>query len=263
MDTEGSGATRAGGEDFHNEDAFVVEDGLGLYVVCDGASERPGGEVASTVASRALEQFIEHSDDTLELRGEDVAQWVVSRAMRYALRALDDVEEEDRGLRGLTTTVTMLLAHDGRGVIGHRGDSRAYLIRRDRAQQLTRDHELAQSIASEVPTDEDEDDDFDVFAVDLRAGDTVVLCTDGAEAALDDDGLVRTAGDLSPRLLASRIVSTAHRRRSDADATAVVVRVRREAGPGWLELSTPPLGTSFGHTHERPSAVAARRSGNS
>jgi serine/threonine protein phosphatase PrpC len=43
MGTEGSGATRAGGEGFHNEDVFVVEEGLGLYVVCDGVGDTAGG----------------------------------------------------------------------------------------------------------------------------------------------------------------------------------------------------------------------------
>ena len=53
MDTQGSGASRAGGEGFHNEDAFLVEEGLGLYVVCDGASAWPGGEFAARAAASA------------------------------------------------------------------------------------------------------------------------------------------------------------------------------------------------------------------
>jgi serine/threonine protein phosphatase PrpC len=53
MTSEGSGASRAGGDGFHNEDAFVVEEGLGLYVVCDGAGGAAAGEIASRLAADA------------------------------------------------------------------------------------------------------------------------------------------------------------------------------------------------------------------
>ncbi len=242
MSTEGSGATRAGGEGIHNEDAFVVEEGLGLYLVCDGASGAPAGEVASRVAADALEEFVERAEDALDPRREPVARVIVERAMSYALRAVAEASRDDDELAGLTTTMTMLLAHGRLGVLGHRGDSRAYLLRRGRAHLLTRDHELTQDI--EDPAD---DDDFDVFAVDLHPGDTVVLCTDGAERVVQDPSIVRPAADLTPRVLASRIASLAHRETPSDDATVVVVRVRGDKEPGWLELSIPPRDTLFGH----------------
>ncbi len=246
MATEGSGASRAGGEGLHNEDAFVVEEGLGLYVVCDGASDRPGGELAAALAVVALEKFIEEMAEELDLRGDDAARSVVARAMRFALRAIEDAAAEDSRLRGLATTVTLLLAHGDRGVVGHRGDSRAYLIRRDRAHQLTVDHELSDPIQKREASD-----DFEVFSIQLRPGDTIVLCTDGAEDVAESPEIVRVAADLSPRLLASRIVSAAHRKHASRDATAVVVRVRGDTEPRGLELSVPSRGTTFGHTIER------------
>lgn len=244
MGTEGSGASRAGGEGLHNEDDFLVEEGLGLYVVCDGASGTPAGEVAARIATDALEAFVERAGEELDLRSGRAGRAVVERAMRHAMQAVADAERRDPALRGLATTVTMLLAHGSVGVIGHRGDSRAFLIRRDRAHQLTVDHELTEP----GPNGGEADAGFDVFALELRPGDTVVLCTDGAEQVVTEDAIVRAAGDVSPRILASRIVSAAHRRAPDQDATAVVVRVRSEREAGWLELSEPHRGTAFGHT---------------
>ncbi len=244
--TEGSGASRAGGDSFHNEDVFLAEDGLGLYVVCDGVGGRPGGEVAARLAAKTVEEFVDRTGRELDLPRARVARALVDQAMGHALMALEDAVRSEPDLRGLSTTITMLLAHGDRGVIGHRGDSRAYLIRRGRAHQLTRDHELSQDAA----VDEGGDLTMEVFGVDLEPRDTVVLCTDGAEEVLEDTAFVRAAGDLSPRVLASRIVGTAHRRNPVPDATAVVVRVRGEHEPGWLELSLPPLRTSFGHTLE-------------
>lgn len=245
MGTKGAGSSRGGGDWFHNEDAFGVDEGLGLYVVCDGASGSPAGEVAANVATKAVEDFVERADEDLDLDSGLVARKVVERAMRHAMASVAEAERRDSRRHGLDTTVTLLLAHGDLGVIGHRGDSRAYLIRRNRAHQLTVDHELTEPTTTSGGSDPA---GFDVFSIVLEPGDTVVLCTDGAEAVMLDEGIVRGAGQLSPRTLASLIVSKAHRREPSQDATAVVVRVRRADEAGWLELSLPPRGTAFGHT---------------
>jgi protein phosphatase len=254
MSIEGSGASRAGGEGLHNEDVFLVEEGLGLYVVCDGASGTPAGEIAAQVASEALEAFVEWAEHDVDLRRGRIAREVVARAMRFALEAVMEAERDRPEFHGLATTVTLLLAHGSLGVIGHWGDSRAYLLRRGRAVQLTVDHELTEP----APNGGSRDLECDVFTVELLPGDTIVLCTDGAEEVLVDAEILRAAGTLSPRLLASRIVATAHRRVPQQDATAVVVRVRGEREPGWLELSEPRRGTAFGHTLERSQRGAGR-----
>ncbi len=243
MSTEGAGASRAGGSDFHNEDAFLVKAGLGLYVVCDGASGTPNGELASRTAVEAIDDFIEHAEEDHDFRGERVAREVVECAMGAAMEGLSELERSDPALAGLSTTVTMLLAHGRTGVIGHRGDSRAYLVRQGRARQLTVDDELTQE-----PEEGAEHALFEVFSLDLRAGDTLILCTDGAEDVVQDASIERAARNVPPHVLASRIVSAANRLAPDQDATAVVVRVRGEAEPGWLELSDPPARTKFGHT---------------
>lgn len=241
MGTEGSGASRAGGEGFHNEDVFLVDEGLGLYLVCDGVSDTPAGEVAARVASEALDEFIERAEEDFDLRAERAAGVVVQRAMRHAMAAVTGAEQGDAALHGLATTITMLLVHGRIGVIGHCGDSRAYLLRRGRGIQLTLDHALSEAFLDAA------DDAFDVFAVDLEPGDTVVLCSDGAEAVMDDQAILRAASGLSPRVLASRIVSAANRRSPDVDATAVVVRVQGDREPGWLALSGEPENTTYGH----------------
>ena len=140
--------------------------------------------------------------------------------------------------------MTLLLAHDRIGVIGHRGDSRAYLARDHRVHQLTTDHDLTDDIGLEPAAESA----FDVFALDLEPGDTIVLCTDGAEQIVEDPEIARAAGHLSPRVLSSQIVRAAHERSPACDATAVVVRVRTAAEPGWLELSVPPRDSAFAHT---------------
>jgi len=222
-----------------------VEEGLGLYVVCDGASGRPAGEIAARVAAEALEEFVERSEAEFspDLWEGAHSTRVVERALRYAIAAGVKVAGTDPGLRGMTTTVTVLLAHGRRGLIGHTGDSRAYLIRRKRVHQLTLDHELTDALVNGGSDDES----IDAFSIGLEPGDTFVLCTDGAEEVVPEPIIARVAEDHSPALLASRIVSEAHHRNPRVDATAVVVRVRSDSEPGWLELSNQPLPATFGH----------------
>jgi protein phosphatase len=252
MGTEGSGATRAGGDRIHNEDAFLVEEGLGLYVVCDGVSGRPAGEVAARLAVGALEDFVARAEDQSDVRFREgsFTTAFVERAVRFAMDSVIAAAEEDAELRGMATTATMLLVHGREGVVGHVGDSRAALIRAGRLHALTVDHELTEELSWEGAGSEAETGsgpEIDTFSIALHPGDTILLCTDGAEDALLDLTLVRSAASLSPRLLASRIVSAAHRRDPECDATVVVVRVRRDDEPAWLSVSVPPREASFGH----------------
>jgi protein phosphatase len=259
MGTEASGATRGGGDGLHNEDAFVVDEGLGLYVVCDGASARPAGEVASRLAAESVARVIAEAHRSQGTDTDDIDLDVVESALRAALSAVMHASEDDIELEGLATGVTALLVHPGFGVIGHCGDSRAYRVRRGRVSQLTRDHD-ATTILGAGSKDED---DFDVFSTEFEPGDTVILCSDGATGAVQDPALIRMAGELSPRLLASRIVAEAHRRTPEHDSTAVIVRIRHARDAGWLELSRRPHPTRFGHVIDAwPAADAepARRS---
>ena len=247
METEGSGATRAGDGDDRNEDAFLVEDGLGLYVVCDGSERSAAGEIASRVAVAALEGFVEEARARFgdALWNQLASRKFAGRAIRHALNEVVREAHRDEALSGMSTTATMLLTHRKHGVIGHVGDSRAYLIRDAEIHQLTVDHELTEDTGGNGTVLLH---DVDAFSIALRPGDLYVLCTDGAERIVEDPEIVRTACEYTPRALAARIVAAARRVDPDQDATVVVVRVSSDDEPAWLSLSDPPQSTGFGHT---------------
>jgi serine/threonine protein phosphatase PrpC len=181
--TAGSGATR-GGEVFRNEDAFLVEDELGLYAVCDGWGQHPGGEVASFVVIEAIEQCLEADLDLA--RGQLPAAEQVEDAVRFALDAVNEIGQERADLEGMATTVTLLIVRGRRGLIAHTGDSRAYLLRRGKALQLTSDQEWHDLSEGGAPPRQAPAFTIEVFPVQLSPGDTIVLCTDGAEKELED-----------------------------------------------------------------------------
>ncbi len=255
MKTVGSGASRGRGDGSHNEDAFLAEEGLGLYVVCDGASARPAGEIAAGTAVSALEEFVEREQSRW---GTTLARTFSSsrfaeRAVRHALHAVLDVSREVPAFEGMATTLSMLLVHAHRGAVSHAGDSRVYLHRDFETHLLTHDHALTTSLDLARPTasgaeSELESLEVDTFGIDLRAGDTFLLCTDGAEHVVEKVTLSDTVGEIPPRHLAQLIVTAAHRENPGCDATVVVVRVRDDDEPAWLWLSKPIAEFTYGHS---------------
>ena len=210
----GAGSSRSS-DDLHNEDAFLVADDLGLYAVCDGRGDAPGGEVAAFLAVQALEDFVagivedegsgEGASD--EVLRPDFTPSTVEHAIRYALTRIVEETRERPDLAGMASTVTLLLVQRGRAFIGHTGDSRAYLVRGDDLVQLTTDQEwTTEGVASKVPGQPN----VESFSIATRPGDTFVLCTDGAEEQIANRDLLDAMHDYSPRLVASRLVSAAH-----------------------------------------------------
>jgi len=226
-----------------------VHDGLGLYVVADGASDGPAGEVASRTAIAALEEFVA---DVEAVKGGSFMRSFASKgtgfeALRVAMRAVIDAAEEHEELDGMATTVTMLLAHGDRAVACHVGDSRLYLVRGGILRLLTADDELA-VVPAGHSADAYHRRSVQCFSMKLWEGDTFLLCTDGAEDVIEDSGIVDDVSDLMPRDIAQRIVATARRVDPDRDATVVVVRVRGDQDDGWLLVSAPVRPWAYGAT---------------
>jgi serine/threonine protein phosphatase PrpC len=177
------------------------------------------------------------------------------------MAAVLDLAESHSELAGQPTSVSMLLAQGNQAAISHTGDSRVYLIRRgadpddDREliHQLTSDHDLTDSQPEDLPERSDESPidpsriKIDTFLLTLQPGDTYVLCTDGAEEVVEDPHVLGPVSETSPRMLAYRIVTAAHKHNPDVDATVVVVRVRDDFEPNRLWLSKVPKKFKLGH----------------
>src|SRR5262249_53678695 len=123
--------THPGRKRRRNEDAYVIVPPL--FAVADGMGGAQAGEVAAGPAAGA--------------RGESGAsgggERRVTELIREANRRAHQRATTDATTAGMGTTITAALVEpDGRVVFGHVGDSRAYLLRDDRLEQLTNDHTL-------------------------------------------------------------------------------------------------------------------------
>ena len=122
--------TDAGRRRRRNEDALVCNPPL--FAVADGMGGPRAGEVASGLAAAALKAN----------EGGGGGENRVVALIQEANRRVFERSSEDENVSGMGTTMTVALVDDGSVVIGHVGDSRAYLARDGALEQLTEDHSL-------------------------------------------------------------------------------------------------------------------------
>jgi serine/threonine protein phosphatase PrpC len=190
------------------------ETGYGM-VVADGMGGMAAGDVASrTALCKLVEMVVNTPDWFMKLdRREDVAR--VSRRMTVRFRNIDDELREsaqnNRALMGMGTTLTVAVSLGWNLLLGHIGDSRAYMLRKKRLHQLTRDDTLAQAlIDAGIADPEDtatramrhvltaaigstgEPVDPQVQRLHLNHNDQILLCTDGLTAMVSDQVIAST-----------------------------------------------------------------------
>lgn len=221
MNVTGSGHADIGRKRDRNEDAFLVDNDLGLYLVCDGLGGHAAGEIASKRAAEMVKQIVEREQTMVEeLRDESVPD---SRIIRFIESVVQGVCAEIHRLAGsrpeyskMATTLTALLVLGDRAVMGHVGDSRLYIVRDGEAYQLSDDHTFANDMLRMGILDEQKARDsqyahaltrsvgtheivmVDTLLFDLLPDDLLVLCTDGfsryLELPSDLAGLVDASG---------------------------------------------------------------------
>ena len=126
----------------NNEDSLFVDSDAGLFIVADGMGGHAAGEVASKIAVQTLAgQLGGLASGASDENVRTAMRSAIVEAGRIIYTQSHQVSEQ----AGMGTTVTALyLTGDGRYVVGHIGDSRAYLLRDGRLERLTRDHSLVQ-----------------------------------------------------------------------------------------------------------------------
>ena len=234
----------------HNEDAYVCEPPL--FAVADGMGGAQAGELASSLAAAALR------DDTANREGGERR---VDELIQEANRRVYQRQSQDASASGMGTTMTVALVEDGRVVIGHVGDSRAYLIRDRELEQLTEDHSLVAELvrSGKLSPEEAEDHpqrsvitralgtdpdvDVDTFSVEAKPGDLFMLCSDGLSSMVDDETILgeieRNRPDLSAA--AKALVRAANKGGGEDNITVIFFEIADAADTHERTLTLPPL----------------------
>jgi serine/threonine protein phosphatase PrpC len=231
----------------HNEDSYLIVPECGLFAVADGMGGHAAGDRASSLAVEILEREIRAMDrfNTIPLgpSAESPPARELREAARLASRTIYDLAETNPQLTGMGTTLTALLFNSNRAYLAHVGDSRAYLYRDDRLEQITEDHswieeqvkagfmtaaEAQESSLRHIITRSvgfERDVDVDLIAIPVLLGDCFVICSDGLSNYLGLEDLRRYLNQAYYSEIPQLLVDAANARGGDDNISVLLVYV--------------------------------------
>ena len=218
-----------------------------LFLVADGMGGHRAGEQASALAVVAIEQFTLNTFKWFFHSDGPEAQKVLTQfqaALRQADERIFEESAEHPELTGMGTTVTMAFHLDDQVCVVHVGDSRAYMFADDELEQITQDHTLmaemvrrgelrpeqvAQHRLRHVITNVVGGHEAGVFveahALEVHAGDRLVLCSDGLTEMLTNDAMAAILrAEADPEAACRKLVAQANDAGGRDNVTVVIVR---------------------------------------
>ncbi len=254
MDIKFNAATDVGRQRDHNEDNYLVDPKLHLFVIADGMGGHAAGEVASQIAVHTVCRTIRENADVIEkhqdnsedpsARQEILA--ILEHAIQSASSDVFHLAQEEPDKRGMGTTCSCLLLCGGRGFIAHVGDSRIYLLRQGQVHQITEDHSLLNELVrrGKIKREEIESSPYakyknavtravgayetveaDTIDFEILPGDQFMLCSDGLHAYLKDGDLQEILGGQEPSEAPKTLIALANAGGGHDNITAIVVRL--------------------------------------
>ena len=243
----GIGRTEKGHVRSSNQDALALLNDCGVWLVADGMSGHPAGDIAAQTAVTAASQRALEQASWLREHPEAVAEFTADLVVS-ANRRIHGLMLADPSLKGMGTTLVVLtivpaptpVAH-----IAHLGDSRAYLHRANQLTQLTRDHTLVQSFVQRGLIDAatalvhperhiltkglgmGAGMKPELTSTAVAAHDLILLCSDGLTKMLEDATissiLSRASGN--PQEACHNLIAEALNRGGEDNVTVIVVTV--------------------------------------
>ena len=262
-----------------NQDFFILsspdEDSVGkgrLMVVADGMGGHRGGATASRLAGNTIkESYLGNGDHdpTASLK----------TALMEANRKIFTEAQANPDVRGMGTTTSALVLHDGQAFIAHVGDSRIYLVRDHAIRQLTDDHSLVASMVREGLLTSKEAEvhprrnvlqrsmgvgetvEIDLLSpLDLQPGDTFILCSDGLHGLVKEQEMLEVA-QLSLQAAVDEFVRRALDRGAPDNVTVVMARVEDVNAPQTeMPAAPPPVSAQDIPTEKIPAMTGSRTS---
>jgi protein phosphatase len=231
----GAGVSDVGLVRSSNEDSGFVAPYVAL--VADGVGGAAAGEIASATAAYAVAATV------LQRPGVDAAR-VVTEAFAAARDNVRLGVQRDLNRLGMATTLTVVVT-DGRSVVlGHVGDSRAYLLRAGELRQITTDHTYVQhlvetgrlsdqarathpwrNVVLRSVDGDPEGSGLDVTRLDARIGDRLLICSDGLTDLVDDARIAAVLRAQDPEEAAAELTASALSAGGRDNITCVIVDV--------------------------------------
>ncbi len=254
---QAAGLSDAGRRRRHNEDAYVCEPPL--FAIADGMGGAQAGELASRLAAASVGRSA-----TAGLAGRDRVVALVEDANR----SVYERATEDEAASGMGTTMTIALVEKDVVWLAHVGDSRAYLVRDGKLEQVTEDHSLVAELvrsgrltAEEAGTHPhrsvitravgtEPDVEIDTIAVRPLPEDVFLLCSDGLTDMVGDAMILARVEEsrLDLPRAAKALVDAANAAGGEDNVTVLLFRLANEGDTA--ELAEPSLAEPGRETDE-------------
>jgi serine/threonine protein phosphatase PrpC len=214
---------------------------FGLFCIADGVGEEPGGLKASSVAVRSIGKNMAQSAILDFLEPEPLAH---TRSLQEMMRlAIQQANREVRArAEGSAATLTSALVFDEQMILGHVGDTRAYIVEGGEIRQITRDHSLVQELVETGTIKPEEalvhpqrdvlwnamgkaiDVKVDIHVEAIPRDGYLLLCSDGLWSVISDEVIMQSAeGDPSPQAYCEALIKTAEESGAKEDMSVVAV----------------------------------------
>jgi PPM family protein phosphatase len=251
-----------------NEDALFARPPL--FAVADGMGGAQAGEVASKIATEALEQAGP---------ADEAPERYLRRVVESANERIHGLAERDASRSGMGTTLTAALVREDEISIAHVGDSRAYLWRDDNLRRLTSDHSLVEELRRQGRlTDEqaeehpqrsiitralgpEADVEVDTMTYPARPGDVILLCSDGLTTMISEQRIAEIlTRSATLDTAVSKLIAEANERGGRDNVTVVAFRLEEEGAAVADAQPTlvGPAAEEAGLTAERVAAARER-----
>jgi len=248
MGIRAAGCTDVGCVRKHNEDSFLSDPDLGLFIVADGLGGHAAGEVASQIVVETLARFVGETvekDRTWPVEYDPSLSYDGNR-LKVALLLSDQAIAEDirrnpeRETMG--STVVAALFHGPEVTLAHVGDSRAYVLGPEGIRQVTRDHSwVAEQVANGILTASEArvhpfrnvitqalgnggELDVELQNLELSKSERLLLCSDGLSGMIGDKqiwDIVERSNDNQQAV--ESLITAARERGGEDNITAVLV----------------------------------------
>lgn len=239
------GLTDVGIKREKNEDAISLpseNEGIKLFILADGMGGAKAGEKASQLAIESIRDYIRLHFIKIERTKEEIEE-MIRKAMVEANRKIFELANEYQELKGMGTTVLVVLLYRGRLYIGHIGDSRVYRLRKSVLRQLTKDHSYVQELVRQgtITIEEarnhpqknvllralgcDRDIMPDVITKGFVKGDIILLCSDGLTNMVEDkeiyEIIMKNTSDL--KVACKMLIDTANQNGGVDNVSAIII----------------------------------------
>lgn len=216
----------------------LFEDGA-WAVVCDGMGGANAGEVASQNGVQVISDGI-CKNYTAEASSNTI-KYLLHGAVCDANTVIFNLSEAYEHLSGMGTTAVAAIVTKGMVSVCHVGDSRAYLLREDSIEQITRDHSIVQQLVDAGTLTPEEARvhprrniitrclgvrphvECDYSEHHIEPGDVVLLCSDGLTSYLSNEEILEYSQRLDPSALIRELVEEAKRRGGGDNITVAVI----------------------------------------